>query len=220
MHQIIFYIILFLNNLTSLSSIADRNSWKQEASRAYVQKNYKKALFFYKKLTDGALIVEPSVRMNLANTYFLLSDTINAKEEYRKILRISDKELVSQAQVQLGVLNVMNKDSVLALQLFKEALQKNPSNQVARFNYELLKKKLPPNPPLPPPNNQQQEQQEQMASGMIVKSDDKDEELESQKPENMSREKALQVLESMKSNEIQYVRKKKGNGSKESKKDW
>jgi tetratricopeptide (TPR) repeat protein len=218
LYQIIFYITLLINNLSSLSSISDRNEWKVQAAIAYQNKDYKKAVEYYEKLIDASALIEPSLRLNLANSYYILNDTTHAKAEYRKLLKLNDEEIVSRALNQLGTLSAVSKDSVFALQLFKEALNSYPDNQLARFNYELIKKKLPPNPPRPP-QNQQQEENKELSTGSPEKTDEKKDELSSLKPEDMSREKALQLLESMKSSESQYVKKRNGSGG-ESKKDW
>jgi tetratricopeptide (TPR) repeat protein len=218
LYQIIFYITFLINNLSSISSVSDRNEWKEKAAIAYQKKDYKTTIEFYEKLIDASVFIEPSLRLNLANSYFILNDTIHAKAEYRKLLKLNDEAMVSRALNQLGALSAMSKDSTFALQLFKEALISSPENRFARFNYELIKKKLPPNPPRPP-QNQEQEQNQELATGSPEKSEEKEDELQSMRPEDMSREKALQLLESMKSSESQYVKKRKGSGG-ESKKDW
>jgi tetratricopeptide (TPR) repeat protein len=43
-----------------------------------------------------------------------------------------------------------DRDTVAALAYLKKALIDDPGNETARYNYELLKSKMPPPPPLPP----------------------------------------------------------------------
>jgi tetratricopeptide (TPR) repeat protein len=73
-----------------------------------------------------------------------------SQEQYMHLLSSADAGIASTAANQLGYSNVKGKnlfdesggDSVLfqALDYFKEALRKNPENDSARHNYELIKK--------------------------------------------------------------------------------
>eukprot|EP01031_Cornospumella_fuschlensis_P016457 gene16457-20115_t len=94
----------------------------------------------------------------------------------------------------------MKGDSTGALELFKIALQNDNENKVARYNFELLRKKLPQSPPK---NNQSNTSESQNNNGgETEKSEEKRDELDSTTPEKMSKEKALQILEAMKTTEL------------------
>lgn len=218
-----FYIILLFLNLRSLTNVSERNLLKNDAGRAFAQKKYGLAAEKYQKLSDISFNLEPEARLNLAHSYFYKNDTIKALNEYRKLLRISDEQISSTALIQIGVIDTMLGDSATSLMLFKEALQKTPDNKTARYNYELLRKKLPQKPPQ---NNQNQsnqtDEQNQNNGGETQKTDEKQEDLSSQTPEKMSKEKALQILEAMKTNELQYSQQRKKTSKKKDKnaKDW
>jgi Flp pilus assembly protein TadD len=213
-----FYIILLLLNIRSLTNVSERNRLKIEAGTAFMKKNYVLAREKYQNLANISFNLEPEARLNMAHSYFYTQDTARALLEYKRLLKVSDEKIFTGALIQIGVINAMQKDSMTAMQLFKEALQKNPDNQTARYNYELLKKRLPDNnTPLPPQN-----QVENPDNSETQQSNEKKDELQSTDPEKMSREKALQILEAMKSNELQYSPKHKESNKKNNKseKDW
>lgn len=214
-----FYIILLFLNIRSLTNVSERNRLKTEAGVAFMKKNYEVARDKYQSLANISFNLEPEARLNMAHSYFYTQDTARALLEYKRLLRVSDEQIFIGALLQIGVINAIQKDSLTAMQLFKEALQKNPDNMTARYNYELLKKRLPDNnPPPPPPQNQANDTQD----AETRQSEEKRDDLQSIEPEKMSREKALQLLETMKANELQYnpQHKEKHKKSNKNKKDW
>jgi tetratricopeptide (TPR) repeat protein len=118
------------------------NSLKQEAKKAYLQGDYKTAISKYRYLIDSLQVNEDEVTLNLAHAYFNLNDTTNATREYQSLTRSSKNHIRSKAQQQLGVL--LNRQGKLeeALNAFKESLKSEPANEGARYNYELVKRKL------------------------------------------------------------------------------
>ncbi len=218
-----FYIILLFLNLRSLTNVSERNLLKNQAGQAFAKKKYKLAVEKYQKLSEISFNLEPAARLNLAHAYFNTNDTTKALNEYRKLLKISDSHISTAALIQIGVIDTMLGDSAKALMLFKEALGENPDNKIARFNYELLRKKLPKESPKNNQNqNNQTENEERTNAGETEKTEDKQEDLVTQTPEKMSKEKALQILDAMKTNELQYnqPRKKTGSKKEENVKDW
>ena len=213
-----FYIILLFLNIRSLTNVSERNRLKIEAGTAFMKKNYQLAKDKYQNLANISFNLEPEARLNMAHSYFYTKDTSRALLEYKRLLRVSDEKIFTGALIQIGVINAMQKDSMTALQLFKEALQKNPDNPTARYNFELLKKRLPDSNPPPPPQTQENDSE----NAETRQSDEKKDELQTTDPEKMSREKALQILETMKTNELQYTPKRKEANKKNSKneKDW
>ncbi len=218
-----FYIILLFLNLRSLTNVSERNLLKSEAGKAFAQKKYNLAAEKYQKLSNISFNLEPETRLNLAHSYFFTKDTLKALDEYKRLLRVSDEKISSPALIQMGVINTMLGDSTIALMLFKEALLKTPENKIARYNYELLRKKLPQKPPKTNQSqNNQTDEQNQNNGGETEKTEEKQDDLSSQTPEKMSKEKALQILEAMKVNELQYSqqRKKVGQIKDKNTKDW
>lgn len=215
-----FYIILLFLNLRSLTNVSQRNILKIEAGKAYYSKQYELALTKYQELANISYNLEPETRLNLAHAYFSVNDTARALEEYKKLVRLNDVHIATSAMIQVGVIETMKGDSTGALELFKIALQKDDKNKVARYNYELLRKKLPQSPPK---SNQNQSFESQANNGgETEKSEEKRDELDSTTPEKMSKEKALQILEAMKTTELQYAqqRKQQSNKKEQVEKDW
>lgn len=213
-----FYIVLLFLNIRSLTNVSERNRLKIEAGTAFLKKNYVLARDKYQNLANISFNLEPEARLNMAHSYFYTQDTARALLEYKRLLRVSDEQIFTGALIQIGVINAMQNDSMTAMQLFKEALQKNPDNLTARYNFELLKKRLTDNNP-PPPSQSQEDSPQNIET---QQSDEKKDELTSTNPEKMSREKALQILEAMKNNELQFAPKRKEANKKNSKneKDW
>ena len=225
MNSWLFYIILLFLNLRSLTNVSERNTLKMNAFNAFQKRDFKKATVLYQRLADATYIVEPEVRLNLAHAYFSIRDTLNAKIQYKRILQLHNDIYGATALTQLGVILTENGDSTTALNLFKIALQKNPNSEITRFNYELLRKKLPKQKLPPPPKQNQEEKKKQDENPETAKTleqtEEKKQDLKTSPPENISREKALQILDAMKNNEIQYIQqKKKSNSGKKIEKDW
>lgn len=222
MNAWLFYFILMFLNLRSLTNVSKRNILKDEATKAFNANNFDLAVQKYETLVTISFNLEPEVRLNLAHAYFFVKDTNNALNEYKKLAKLSDINISSSALIQLGVIETQLGDSLEAINLFKIALTKDNQNKIARYNYELLKKQLPQDPPS---NNNQSNQNEQNQSNGGAEADNtekKEEELDSTTPEKMSKEKALQILEAMKTTELQYSQQRKKTSSKKDQpeKDW
>ena len=176
-----FYIILLFLNLRSLTNVSQRNALKIEAGTAFYKKNFPLAAQKYEELANISYNLEPEARLNLAHSYFSINDTSKALEEYKKLVRLNDVLISTNAMIQVGVIETMKGDSTGALELFKIALQNDNENKVARYNYELLRKKLPQSPPK---NNQNQTSESQANNGgEAEKTEEKRDELDSTTPE-------------------------------------
>lgn len=124
--------------------ISKINSAKSEAKKAFLANDYLVAATKYRYLIDSLGVKEDEVLMNLAHCYFNLNDTTNAMTSYQKLLTgpNSNKTLRSNAYQQLGVINNRQGKLEEALANFKEALKTDPTNEDARYDYEMVKKKL------------------------------------------------------------------------------
>ena len=135
----IFVVALLLIDLDKIGKI---NSLKSEAKKAYLGGDYKTDIEKYKYLTDSLGVKEDEVLLNLANSYFQLQDTTNISNAYLPLTQSSNAEIKSVANQQLGVAANRQEKFEEALTYFKQALKADPTNEAARFNYELVKKKL------------------------------------------------------------------------------
>jgi len=164
MKMLIFYAFLLIFG-PDPGKIGKVNSVKSSAKKAFIEGDYKTALENYKYLTDSLGVKEDEVLMNMAHSYFNLNDTANAFTSYQKLLTSQNKTMKSNAYQQLGVLNNRQNRLEDALNNFKEALKTDPTNEDARYNYEMVKKKL-----------EEQKKQEQQNQDKDKKDQNKDQE--------------------------------------------
>lgn len=118
------------------------NSAKSEAKKAFLANDYVTAINKYRYLTDSLGVKEDEILINMAHSYFNLNDTTNALTAYQKLLTSPNKRLKSNAYQQLGVISNRQGKLEEALTNFKESLKTDPTNEDARYNYEMVKKKL------------------------------------------------------------------------------
>jgi tetratricopeptide (TPR) repeat protein len=124
---------------TGVNQIAKINSMKREAEKAYAAKDWDKAIAALGILTDSLGVQEDEVFMNLGNAWLQKEDPANAAGYYSRILRTDNKPMLSRALQQMGVISQSQDKSDEALANFKAALKADPTNEEARYNYELLK---------------------------------------------------------------------------------
>ena len=118
------------------------NAAKANAKKAYVSGDYASAIQQYRYLIDSLHVDEEEVRMNLANAYFETKDSTQAFNAYLPLTQSKNPRYKSVAHQQLGILNNRQGKAEEALNDFKQALKADPTNEDARYNYEMVKKKL------------------------------------------------------------------------------
>ena len=118
------------------------NSKKKEARQAYTSGDYKKAIQTYRYLVDSLNVSEDEITFNLANAYYLTKDTANAQTHYATASQSDKPYIRSRAEQQLGMMANRSGKQEIALNHFKQAVKADPQNDDARYNYEMLKKKL------------------------------------------------------------------------------
>lgn len=151
------------------------NSAKSAAENAFKKGDYTAAIGHYKYLVDTLGVHEDEVLINLANAYYLAKDTAHAFSQYQAVTESPKTDIRSKAFQQLGLMANQQGRAEEALQLFKQAIKAEPSNDDARFNYEMLKKKI---------DEQKKKEEEEKQK------QDKDE--EKQDPENKEQQKKEQ----------------------------
>ncbi|GAB3273957.1 hypothetical protein GCM10027347_46710 [Larkinella harenae] len=221
MTYLILSALLWLYDNRSFDKISHDNIARVEGLRAYQAGNYKQAAEQYIALVNSALFVEPSARLNLAHSYFHLGQYVQAQKHYRLVAQVNQPELAANAEVQLGVIAVMQGDSATALTLFRKALNTVPALEPAQFNYELIKKTYSGKPrptrsqaPKPKPKLQQERSETTVEPGQqqgteVQQGDNKDELLRRLRSLNLSEEQALSILKAMQDNEVQYIHQRK-----------
>ncbi|WP_421820735.1 tetratricopeptide repeat protein [Flectobacillus sp.] len=196
----------------SFTKVSARNLAKIESEKAFREKRYTDALKYYQVISDNSYFTPPEVVLNQAHSYLLTNDTLRAQTTYRRLIHLEDYKMASTTYCQLGVISCALKDSAQALVYLKEALKLNPQNQIARFNFELLKLKFRGSS-----NESKDEQQSTSAppppssqNAEVDNTDAQDELLKTLKNYGLSPEKARMLLEAMKNKEVQYIQQKNG----------
>jgi hypothetical protein len=142
--QVKIYLLLILTLITDpigkVDRIAKANALKKEAKEAFLNENYEQAISNYRFLIDSMNLQEDKLMLNLANAQYKMADSAAALRNYQKLTSSSMKDVKSNAYQQLGVLNNTPGNEKVALEYFKNALKADPTNEDARYNYELLKK--------------------------------------------------------------------------------
>lgn len=134
-------VILLILGGTDPARTSRINSIKAEAQKAYTQGDFKKAAADYQYLIDSMGVKEEEVKLNLANALFQLHDS-SAVVHYNELATSPQASIRSRSNLQLGVIEDRNKHLEQALARFKESLKADPQNEKARYNYEMVKKKL------------------------------------------------------------------------------
>lgn len=214
--SLLIYILLWIWDNRSFDTISRSNRAKLEARDAYKEADYGKAMEAYRNVANNSLFTEPSARLNLAHTYFKLAQWQNARRYYKKLTRIDNQWLSSRAYSQLGVIEAIDKDTLEALRCFKEGLRQNPDNEIARFNYEYLKKRFngKEEAQTAKAGPQKKEQITQnvptpQAAQEVLKTEEKKELLSRLQTIKMSEAQAMMILDALKASEIQYLQQQK-----------
>lgn len=194
-------LLLILLMMVDPGDISKINSAKSEAKKAYLAGDYKTAIEKYTYLVDSIGVKEDEVMMNLANSYFNLNDTTNAIGAFQPLTLSTNPKLQSVANQQLGVLHNRDGKFEQALAYFKQALKTNPANEDARFNYEMVKKKLE--------EQKKQEQQQQNKDKQNKDQEQKDQEQKDQEQKDQEqKDQKDQQKKDQKSKEQQEKEKK------------
>ncbi len=154
-------VMLILLLLVDPVKIGKVNGLKDQAKKAFQTGDFKSAVTHYRTLTDSLSVTEDEINLNLAHAYFQLNDTVAAQQAYQTALRTTNKKYQSIARQQLGTLLNRQGKFEEALAEYKESLKADPQNEEARYNYELLKKKLDEQKKQEQKQNQDQQKKDQ-----------------------------------------------------------
>lgn len=167
--KVLLAVFLFLSLLGEGLQLASRiNKGVQEAEAMYQRGQYRQAVALYQYLSDSLQVSDEQLVLNQGHAAFQAGDTKTATRNYTLLAKNPDPALQSVASTQLALLYYRKGNPERALYTFKKALIQDPSNETARFNYELLKKYLaanpsvmgaarrPPQKPTPPPGPREQ----------------------------------------------------------------
>lgn len=116
----------------------------QEAAAAYADGRYGESIEAYLKAIDAYPLRSREIRYNIAHCYEQMDSLDRALGYYHQSVNTREPELASQTSNQIGVLLMRQDKPRQALSAWKQAIKYDPTNEVARYNYELLLKRLDP----------------------------------------------------------------------------
>jgi|SRR5690606_13174413 len=134
--RILLFLLLFLP--ASWKRIAERNNAIELAERYYAETKFEESVRQHLLLISDFELISEEVQFDLALSYHNNGQEADAQKTYSTLIGSSHKILPSFAANQIGVLQGTEEKYAEALASFKTALIKNPNNEFARYNYELL----------------------------------------------------------------------------------
>lgn len=156
--------ILAIGVMTDPLKIGKINRAKSEIQEAYNTANYKEVIKKCRYLIDTLEVADDDVMLNLANAYHLSKDTAQAPALYETLSISSNGPVRSKARQQLGVIAYKKGNMHVALAHFKQAIKADPQNIDARYDYEMLKRKLDE-------QKRQEEKSQEFARNLKAKAD-------------------------------------------------
>ena len=139
------------------------------ANQKFADGDYGASIQYYLQALKDYPQRAAEIRFNIGQCYWEMDSMERAIQYYHQAMNQVDYSISSKASNNIGTLLVKRQNPREALETFKEALIQDPDNEVARYNYELLKKQLrgnqknnPPKAPNnpPPPSNSEDEDEE------------------------------------------------------------
>lgn len=221
MYLVIRILPLFLLMIpSSLTEISERNRAIKKAADDYAKTEYEASVASHLKLKSDYGLNLPNLDYNLALSYHYNGQIEEAQSNYQVLENNSDKTLASFAYNQNGIILGEQQKYEEALTSFKMSLIKNPQNESARYNYELLSRWLEENPDQKDQNQEgedgedQQDQEQKDQQDQDKQSEDKkdgegeeqtneDEASESQKKDDKTGEESQQEEESEEPSELE-----------------
>jgi hypothetical protein len=189
---------------TDLDKIGKINSAKAEAKKAFLSGDFTTAIKKYTYLIDSLGVNEDEVRANLASAYFQANDTTGALNNYQRLTQSANKKISSVANQQLGVLANNQEKLEESLNYFKQALKAAPENDEARYNYEIVKKKL-----------EEKKKQDQQKNKDQKDQDKKDDQKKDQKDQNKDDKKDQEKKDQEKKDQEKKDQEKKDQEKKD-----
>ena len=173
----------------------------------YSNQKFDDAKKYYEALILGNGSI-PEAHFGKGAASYQLGEFDSARDSFDKSLKSSDKQVKSKAYYNLGNTFYKNNKKDEAIKYYRKALELNPNDKEAKFNYELLK--YQPDPPKEENQEQQdQEQQDQEQQDQEQQDQEQQEqeqqEQEHQEQEHQEQEQQEQVSEDEKSQDLKQA---------------
>ena len=220
-------LLLFITTST-FAQKAERD-YIRKGNRAYKDSVYVDAEINYRKALEAN--PKSTISMfNLGNTLLQQNKVQEAMEQYAGAARIEkDKSKLAQTFHNIGVVFHAQKDYAKAIEAYKESLRNNPKDDETRYNLALAQKMLKDQQNQNQNQNQDQNQQEQQQKQDKQQQQDQQQNQDQQPPQpeknenQMSKENAEQLLNSVMQDEREVqdkVKKQQVIQGNRLEKDW
>ena len=187
----------------------------------YQNQEYEKAKDFY----DNILIKKgenEEAHFGHGASSYQQGDLELAKKSFQESLKSTDNDLRSKAFYNLGNTFYKNKKNEEAISFYRKALELNPSDKEARFNYEYLKyQKKPPEEDNKEEQKEEEQKEEEQKEEEQKEQEQKEQEQKEQEQKEQDLKQAESILNALKQDE-KIMQKKQISRSKSRKlaKDW
>lgn len=118
----------------------------KRAEQAFAAGSYRESIDAYVQAIHDYPLRSREIRYNIAQCYERMDSLEQAMEYYHQSVNTRKSDLASQASNQIGILLLRQDKPQQALAAWKQALKYDPDNETARYNYELLLKRILPDP--------------------------------------------------------------------------
>ncbi|MCZ2356097.1 MAG: tetratricopeptide repeat protein [Bacteroidia bacterium] len=193
------------------------------AKQAYAQKEFRKAARLYEGTGNHWQEVKIPAQWNEAVSW-LQADSLDVSMSLlANLSRSPEPEIRSRALTNRAVFLARQNKIAEALDMLRQALREFPENDLARYNYEVLRKPLPPPPPPPPDPEQENRQQKQQQNNPQKPKPTEQNGNRSENPILTQQEAERALIEMGKKEEqlLQQLRKKvKGKSERDGKPSW
>lgn len=129
---------VFLIIPSSWTRVSRLNTAIKTAERSYSEANYEKSVADHLVLINDFEHKSPALSFDLGLSHHYSEKLDEAQTWYDQATQSPDNKLVSFAFNQNGVIIGNKKEYEAALSKFQSALIKDPTNEQARYNYEML----------------------------------------------------------------------------------
>ncbi|MEM6346489.1 MAG: tetratricopeptide repeat protein [Bacteroidota bacterium] len=149
----------FALSILMLFSLSGEDGVLSQAEIAYAKGAYTESVQLYRQALRQYPEKSTQIRFNIAQCYAMMDSTLDAIQNYEQATRSADAELASNAFNNLGEISAKQENLEKAKDQFMRALNRNPDNSNARYNYELALRLLEAaRPDNPEPEEQPQEE--------------------------------------------------------------
>lgn len=220
-YHLIYYLILL--KFTVIPPDVKEETMRIQAAlqENFAEEQYGRVIVLYDALKQISPLIPPAISLTAAQAAQQLQDTTYAKPIYRQLAPLNLPQISTVALNQLGVLAYQDKDFQAALSFFRRALDNNADYTNARYNYEFVYKKYPPQNRNSTTRDQISEEQFEQQAKVTEQDAEKKDLLSQTEPPRMERERALQLLDAMRANELQGMSlRSMGSSAKKSKRNW